>query len=105
MLTFTFHNTEHKKSPGSFCNLCKFQINTINHKLGSDYRLSKIYSTSYKFVWHNLQKIDFPYNLGQSLWKGSSTIPSSKCGWLLVDCVQKKQETLSHYAPGCKKGW
>lgn len=93
MLTFTFHNTQHKKSPGSFCNLCKFQINTINHKLGSDYMPSKKYSSSYKSVLHNLQNIDFPYNLGQSLWKGSSTTPSSKCGWPLADRVQKTQKT------------
>lgn len=35
---------------------------------------SKKYSSSYKFVLHNLQNIDFPYNLGQSLWKGSTVV-------------------------------
>lgn len=66
---------------------------------------SKKYSSSYKCVLHNLQKIDFPYNLGQSLWKGSSTTPSSKRGWPLVDRVQKKQETAVPLCTWCKKGW
>lgn len=35
---------------------------------------SKKYSSRFKFVLHNLQNIDFPYNLGQSLWKGSTVV-------------------------------
>lgn len=68
----------------------------------------KKHSSNNKFVLHNLQNIDFPYNLGQSV-KRKVLLYASEV-WLAIYVLWYQEESkrhrklLSHHAPGTERG-